>query len=106
MAALRIVCAVCDILSSFMSTHDWRTAFLNVIPMRKADPEHIAAKLGKKRMRGGTNPATTAAGGTGDEASSSHSNDSNNSDSSGSDESNGGSDDAREAPTATAPSPA
>ncbi len=40
-----------EILSAFQSTRDWRTAFLQVIPVRKADPEYASARLARKRGR-------------------------------------------------------
>ncbi len=40
-----------EILSAFQSTRDWRTAFLQVIPVRKADPEYASARHARKRGR-------------------------------------------------------
>lgn len=45
------------ILSNFCETKDWRQSLLSVIPMRKSDPEFLAAKNARKRQRGESDAA-------------------------------------------------
>lgn len=62
--------AVLHILSNFCETKDWRQSLLGVIPMRKSDPEFVAAKQARKQFRqtSGEGEGGEEDGGSGDDA--------------------------------------